>query len=86
MKSKASHGPVKLFLYTKPGCHLCDRVRIMLAAIDPPLTVEEMDISISERMTKNFGERIPVLQRSDSSAQLDWPFNAEQLVRFVEEP
>ena len=58
----------------------------MVAAVDPLLLIKEMDISAEDKMTSVYGERIPVLRRSDSGAELDWPYGAEQLIRFLKEP
>ena len=48
--------------YTRPGCHLCDDARAVVAAVCAELgeTFEEVDITTSEELLARFGEEIPV--------------------------
>ena len=54
---------MKLTLYGKPGCHLCDDAREAIqhvrAELDLPL--EEVDVSTDAVLFRRYGERIPVL-------------------------
>jgi glutaredoxin len=55
----------RVTLYAKPGCHLCDDARVVIAAVCAELgeTYEEVDItagSDSERLMRAYGEEIPV--------------------------
>jgi hypothetical protein len=34
-------------------------------------------------MMDDYGLRIPVLRRTDTGAELDWPFDAGQVVQFL---
>ncbi|CAN5120401.1 hypothetical protein BH18ACT9_BH18ACT9_07390 [soil metagenome] len=49
-------------LYSKPGCHLCDQAREVIAAVCAELEerFDEVDISTSPDLTRQFGEEIPV--------------------------
>jgi glutaredoxin len=49
-------------LYTRPGCHLCDDARAVVAAVCSELgeSYAEVDIDGSERLTRAYGEEIPV--------------------------
>ena len=40
----------------------------------------ESDLSLISR----YGVRIPVLSRSDATETLDWPFDAEQAIEYVD--
>jgi glutaredoxin len=54
----------ELVLYGRPGCHLCDEAREMLAplvAANPDLVLREVDIEADEKLLKRFLERIPVI-------------------------
>lgn len=49
-------------LYSKPGCHLCDQAREVIAAVCAEFEerFDEVDISTSPELTRQFGEEIPV--------------------------
>ena len=52
----------RVLLYTKPGCHLCDDAREVVAAVCAELGEEftEVDISTSAELQERYGEEIPV--------------------------
>lgn len=54
--------PPRVVLYSKPGCHLCDDAREVVAAVCAELgeSFDEVDITTSEGLTREFGELIPV--------------------------
>lgn len=67
------------------GCHLCElaeRVLMPLVYEDCWL-VELVDIASSEETVEAYGLRIPVLRRVDTGAELDWPFDIDQVVHFL---
>ncbi len=49
-------------LLTKPGCHLCDDARAVVAAVcaERGLGFDEVDISADEELMALYGEQIPV--------------------------
>ena len=49
-------------LLSRPGCHLCDDARAIIARVTGELGVtwEERDITASEEDTRRYGEQIPV--------------------------
>jgi glutaredoxin len=49
-------------LLSKPGCHLCDEAREVIARVTAELGVawEERDITLSEEDTRLYWEQIPV--------------------------
>lgn len=49
-------------LLTKPGCHLCDDARNVVAAVCAELDVgfDDVDISGDEQLMQRYGEQIPV--------------------------
>ncbi len=55
---------MKVVLYFRPGCHLCEQVEAWLEELRPlyPCTVERIDIEADEALQEAFGERIPVLE------------------------
>jgi hypothetical protein len=54
--------PPRVLLYAKPGCHLCDDARAVIAAVCEELGegFDEVDITTSEELMREFGEQIPV--------------------------
>jgi hypothetical protein len=54
---------LRLTLYGKPGCCLCDEAREAVAGLreERPFDLEEVDISLDPLLNRRYGERIPVL-------------------------
>lgn len=54
--------PPRVVIYGKPGCHLCDEARAVVAAVCAQLgeDFDEVDITTSEDLRRAFGEQIPV--------------------------
>lgn len=66
------------------GCHLCEVAEAeLMPLVEHGLMVELVDIGESDAMTEDYGLRIPVLRRIDTGAELDWPFDAGQVVEFL---
>ena len=55
-------GASRVRLYSKPGCHLCDDARAVVARVCEDLGVgwDEVDILCSAELVERFGEMIPV--------------------------
>ena len=56
---------VAITLYSRPGCHLCDDMKAIVArvvrATSTRVTVEEIDISTDPQLESRYGLEIPVL-------------------------
>lgn len=54
-----------LTLYSRPGCHLCDEMKAIVRRValtrEPPVTIEEIDISTDAELEARYGLEIPVL-------------------------
>ena len=52
----------RVTLYTRPGCHLCDDARAVVARVCADLgeTFVEVDITTDDDLQDRFGEEIPV--------------------------
>jgi glutaredoxin len=50
-------------LYGKPGCHLCEDARAVIARVreSHDFELEEVDISVDPGLFRLYGERIPVV-------------------------
>lgn len=71
-------------LFGTLGCHLCEMAEALLMPfVEHGLLVELVDIAEDECWVEVYGLRIPVLRRLDNNAELDWPFDAEQVVAFL---
>ena len=71
-------------LFGTLGCHLCEVAEeVLMPLVEHGLMVELIDITDPEDLTDAYGLRIPVLRRVDTGAELDWPFDADQVVAFL---
>jgi glutaredoxin len=61
-RTELGEPPPRVVLYSKPGCHLCEDARAVVDAVCAELgeTFDEVDISTSEELMREFGEQIPV--------------------------
>ncbi|AZF04525.1 MULTISPECIES: glutaredoxin family protein [unclassified Pseudomonas] len=71
-------------LFGTLGCHLCEIAEAeIMPLVEHGLLVELVDITDPDDLTEAYGLRIPVLRRVDTGAELDWPFDTEQVVAFL---
>lgn len=71
-------------LFGTLGCHLCEIAEAeIMPLVEHGLLVELVDITDPDDLTEAYGLRIPVLRRVDTGAELDWPFDEEQVVAFL---
>ncbi|MDQ3200574.1 MAG: glutaredoxin family protein [Pseudomonadota bacterium] len=76
--------PPECQLFGTLGCHLCEVAEEMLMEfVEHGLLVELVDISEREGWVEDYGLRIPVLRRVDTGAELDWPFDGDEVVAFL---
>ena len=56
---------IALTLYSRPGCHLCDEMKAVIARVvgeqAADITLEEVDISTDAELESRYGTEIPVL-------------------------
>ena len=61
----ANGGTTHLRIYTRPGCHLCDDMKALVArvarALPDPIAIDEIDISSDRELEGRYGQEIPVL-------------------------
>lgn len=52
----------RVLLYAKPGCHLCEDAREVIARVcaDVGTTYDEVDITADPDLVRRYGEQIPV--------------------------
>jgi glutaredoxin len=69
---------VRLVLYTRPGCHLCEVAVADLESLGEPFV--EIDITTDEALEIEYGERIPVIVL-DGKEHGYWRVEKERLRR-----
>ncbi|MDX1634838.1 MAG: glutaredoxin family protein [Marinobacter sp.] len=76
---------MELQFFTTSHCQLCDLAENLLihTPLPEPIPVDAIDIAQSEALVARYGTRIPVLRRTDTGAELDWPFDQAQLLAFL---
>jgi glutaredoxin len=52
---------VSVYLYSRPGCHLCDRARDVLEAAG--IAFQEVDITTDPGLEAEYGVLIPVVEQ-----------------------
>lgn len=77
---------MELQFFTTSHCQLCEVAEALLVRtpLPAPIPVDAIDIAQSEALVARYGTRIPVLRRSDTGAELDWPFDQAQLLAFLD--
>ncbi|WP_298188123.1 glutaredoxin family protein [uncultured Pseudomonas sp.] len=71
-------------LFGTLGCHLCEVAEALLMPfVENGLLVELIDIAEHEQIVEAYALRIPVLRRCDTGAELNWPFEADEIVEFL---
>ena len=58
-------------------------MHVLQPLIADGLRVSEVDISDSDELMERYQMRIPVLQRTDSGAELDFPFDLAQVMDWL---
>jgi hypothetical protein len=73
----------QLLYYSTSHCHLCELALSLVMQQTKGIEVALIDISDNENLLIEYGLRIPVLQRRDTLAELDWPFSETELREFL---
>ena len=77
----------RLILLGTSACTLCDQAEALARPLAEAFgwRLELCDIVDDDNLLADYGERIPVLKRSDLDAELCWPFDARDVQRLVSE-
>ena len=73
---------MRLILFQRDDCPLCDHALALLAAARAP-DFESVWIDDDAELEARYGTRVPVLRDVDSARELDWPFAPEALREFL---
>lgn len=71
-----------LTLYQRDDCHLCDQALAVLASIrfpEPESVFIDDDVALEDA----YGTRVPVLRDTAGGAELEWPFDAQGVRRWL---
>ncbi len=71
-----------LTLYQRDDCHLCDLALQVLAQARAP-EFASVFIDGDAELERRYGERVPVLRNDARDGELDWPFDAQALRRWL---
>lgn len=72
---------VKVNLFCAEHCHLCDEAKSIIIKLG--CVAHNIDITKNDNLFEMYRLRIPVLQRVDNNAELDWPFDSVAVSRFL---
>jgi hypothetical protein len=72
-----------LTLFQRDDCHLCDLALAVLAQARAP-EFESVFIDGSQALEERYGIRVPVLRDETRGVELDWPFDVEGVLRFLQ--
>lgn len=72
-------------LYSTSHCHLCEQAKLMLDELAKThnLEWEVAEIADDVSLLNLYEVKIPVLKRLDNGAELNWPFNIEDISQFI---
>ena len=72
---------MRIVLYRREDCSLCDRAEEALRGAG--VAFETFDVGWSGEEAERYGSRVPVLCCSETGAELDWPFDAWTVRKFL---
>lgn len=72
-----------LKLYTTSNCHLCEQAIGLLTQAKLEKQLVLVEIVDDASLLAMYGTRIPVLQRTDTTSELDWPFSVNTIIEFI---
>jgi hypothetical protein len=73
---------MRLTLYQRDDCRLCDEALEVLAQVRVP-DFDSVFIDGGAELEARYGERIPVLREESSGRELGWPFDAAAVRAFL---
>ena len=77
---RGSVRPLRLTLYSRPGCHLCEEARAVLERLPRRygVVVDEIDIRTDPQLFRAYDIRIPVIVFEDGTT-LEAPIDENQI-------
>lgn len=82
-----TNSAVLCVLYTGPNCSLCAKAELLAYAAGVGASqLQKVDVTSSLELKKKYGIRIPVLKRADLVQELFWPFDQDDLAKYLSVP
>lgn len=79
-----TNSAVLCILYTGPKCSLCGKAESLLYASGIGASqLQKVDVTCSLELKKKYGIKIPVLKRADLEQELFWPFDQDDLAKYL---
>ena len=76
--------PVKLTLYSRPECHLCEALtEQLLPLLRGSATIDVVDVDSSVALERRYGLRIPILALGEAEIT-GYPLDRAAVERFLE--
>jgi hypothetical protein len=73
-----------LFLYSRPGCHLCEELaERLMPLVAGRAAVRHVDISQDVALERRYGRRIPVLTCTEGELS-GFPLDEERVARYLD--
>lgn len=71
---------VRVVLYTRPGCHLCEEARPVVAAVCDDVQAEwaEVNVDTDPELQSRYGDEVPVVMVDGETAAF-WRVDADVL-------
>jgi hypothetical protein len=73
---------MRLVLFQRDDCHLCDLALAVLAEARVP-DFSSVFIDFDNTPEALYGERVPVLRDDDARRELDWPFDPAKVSAWL---
>ena len=73
---------MRLTLYQRDDCHLCDLALGVLAEVRAP-EFDSVFIDGDAALEERYGMRVPVLRDEERGVELEWPFSAAEVSGFI---
>ena len=77
-------GPLRLILYERDGCHLCEEARVLLDDMIGSDRYARVDIDPDDELILRYGFRIPVITLNGVD-RLEGPINRADVRAFLSE-
>jgi len=73
---------MRLTLFQRDDCHLCDlAIEVLAQARTPEFSSVFIDDDVA--LEARYGARVPVLREDASGRELNWPFDADAVAEFL---
>lgn len=74
-----------LNLFSTSHCHLCEQAEMIIRNLPHQdyIKLNIIEITDDSIILDLYGSKIPVLHRFDTKAEINWPFNLEDIEKFI---